>query len=168
MPNGLTLYDLEEDYAALLDTEEVVTSEQEAEFRIALMQSLKSVVEKRERCAQFRAHLIDQQDFASAEIKRLQDRKKRLENAQKRFDGYIQSAMQALDLKKLEALTCVISLRACPDSVEITDDQLVPAKFKTIKTETVISKSEIKKALQSGEDVPGADLKIGGVTLVVR
>ena len=44
--------------------------------------------------------------------------------------------------------------------IDIFDQDLVPAKFKIIETTTTtkIPKDEIKKAIESGEEVPGAKI----------
>jgi hypothetical protein len=44
-------------------------------------------------------------------------------------------------------------------SVEIIDADAIPQQFKTVKTTETINKTEIKKAIESGEIVSGATIK---------
>jgi len=97
--------------------------------------------------------------------------------------------------RKLEGKTCVFSVRACPPSVEVRDEAAIPAEYKTLtitvpataweelvdnvdlderskflaavkKTECSVDKRGIKTAIDSGAEVPGADLAIGKYALV--
>ena len=54
-----------------------------------------------------------------------------------------------------------------PDSVEITDKALIPDELMKIKTVKEPDKAAIKKALESGEAVPGAELITGKVKVVL-
>lgn len=96
---------------------------------------------------------------------------------------------------KLEGHTVTFSIKDCPPSVEIQDEAAVPSDYKAItitmpalkwealldsldleeraamldaveKPKVVVSKMAIKKAIDCGAQVPGADLIIGKKTLV--
>jgi hypothetical protein len=120
---------------------------------------------------------------------------------------YVQSVIESLGTdakgkpKKLEGKTVTFSLRARPASVEITDELLVPAEYKSVvvklplelwqlicdefqndeddpvwqdlkkaceSASCTVSKGAIRQAIEAGLEVPGADLTIGGHTLVVK
>jgi hypothetical protein len=97
--------------------------------------------------------------------------------------------------RKLEGRTVVFSARPCPASVEVRDEAAIPAEYKTLtitvpataweelidgvdiderskflaavkKTECSMDKRGIKTAIDSGAEVPGADLAIGRYALV--
>jgi hypothetical protein len=95
--------------------------------------------------------------------------------------------------RKLEGTIGVLAACAKPASVEITDENSVPDQFRNatvtmplsiwreiveeldeVQTDSVlkvdfsVQRTEIKKAIESGEEVPGADLKMGGLRLEVR
>ena len=76
--------------------------------------------------------------------------------------------MDLAGLKKLEGQTTTLSLRAAPASVLITDHDAVPAEYKEIRTEVVINKDAVKRALKAGRKVPGAGLSAGNSYLVRR
>lgn len=69
--------------------------------------------------------------------------------------------MEKMGVKKIETSNGNISLRKTPESVELIDEEIIPEKFKTTVQLEKISKTDIKKALQEGEEVPGATLKRG-------
>lgn len=201
LPFAPSLYEIEQDLAALLDTEALVTEEQEAEFRGDLAVALEASVEKRDRVGQFLRHCDMQAANCDTEIKRLQERKKSFEAAEGRMRQYVQLVIEGLGPdakgkpKKLEGKAITFSLRACPVSVEIADPGLVPSAYKTVtvtlpmplwqsvlasvpdldrnplhvsKAIETISRTAVKAAIDRGEEVPGADLNIGGYSLVVK
>ena len=88
----------------------------------------------------------------------------RLERIEKRNDKLIdrlkESMKMALEIfgesKKIDTFT--LSLRKSK-SVEIIDSELIPEAYRVVKTTETINKTEIKKAIDSGEIVPGATIK---------
>ena len=94
-----------------------------------------------------------------SEIKRLQGLKTARNNAIKRMKDSVLEAMQIYGIEKVESPTLKLSIRNNPESVNLVNEYQIPDKFKKEKVTVTISKSEIKKALQDGEDVPGATLE---------
>lgn len=74
--------------------------------------------------------------------------------------------MQKLGIPKLETINGVLSLRKS-ESVSIEDEKLIPAEFTTIVQDIKISKTDIKKAIKEGQEVPGATL-IQNMSLQVK
>jgi hypothetical protein len=98
--------------------------------------------------------------------------------------------------KKLDGKTVTFSLRTNPPSVAVTNEDAVPDIYKTItvtlplevwrsivklggefepdlnwatdKGKVNTSKIGIREAIDTGLEVPGADLNIGGHTLVIK
>ena len=71
---AVSLYSLEEQLVALAETVDLVVPEKEEAFLADFQQALSAAVDKRDRVAQFMAHLENQITFAKTEIQRLQDR----------------------------------------------------------------------------------------------
>jgi hypothetical protein len=132
------LYVIEDHLAALIETAELVSPEQEQEFRAEFQIALTAAVEKRDRVAQFLAHLEQQIDFAKFEIDRLRQRKATCERAIARLESYVIETIQNLGTDRkgkyrtLEGKTTTFSLRACPPSVEVTTESAIPAEYKTL------------------------------------
>lgn len=70
---------------------------------------------------------------------------------------YLKNNMQAVGKDKIETVAAKITLKDT-EAVEVTDEQLVPMKYKKIKWE--VSKTEIRDAIKSGETVDGAKMVI--------
>jgi hypothetical protein len=194
------LYVLEDHLAALIETAELVSPEQEQEFRAEFQAALTAAVEKRDRVGQFLAHLEHQIDFARFEIDRLRQRKAACERALARLESYVIETIENLGTdskgkyRALEGKTNTFSLRACPPSVEVTDEAGIPVEYKTLtlklpavtweqlldgldieqraavlglvkNPEFTVDKRSVKAALDGGADVPGASLITGRHTL---
>ena len=132
------LYVIEDQLAALIETAELVSPEQEREFRAEFQAALAAAVEKRDRVGQFLTHLEQQIDFAKFEIDRLRQRKATCERALARLEDYVIGTIENLGTdskgkyRPLEGKTTTFSLRTCPPSVEVTDETAIPAEYKMV------------------------------------
>lgn len=135
------LYAVEEHLAAMIETAELVCPEQEQEFRAEFEIALTTAVEQRDRVGQFLAHLEQQIAFAKSEIERLRERKALCERALERLENYVVETIERLGTdakgryRKLEGTTTTFTLRACPPSVEVTDESIIPSEYKTLVLE---------------------------------
>jgi Siphovirus Gp157 len=201
LPAARPLYDLEAYLAALVDTEEIVPAELEEQFALELHNTLAATVEKRDRVGQFMAHLESQVAFAHAEVARLKTREQFYATVLARMEGYVTRVIESLGLdpkgkrKKLEGTTVTFSLHGCDKRAEVTDELLVPTRYKrvtvTLPAETwelvcdsldldlreqvlgevkspkiEVSTSLVKTDLKADIAVPGA--KLAGGTYLVR
>ena len=191
-----SLYMIEDHLAALIETAELVSAEQEQEFRAEFQAALTAAVDKRDRVGQFLAHLEQQIGFARFEIDRLRQRKATCERALARLENYVIGTIEGLGTDSkgkypgLEGKTTTFSLRACPPSVEVTDESAIPAEYRMLllklpevtwerlldgleieqrsavleqasRPEVSVDKRSIKAAIDGGVDVPGAGLAVG-------
>lgn len=92
-----------------------------------------------------------------AEIKRLQGIKKTRTNAVDRLKTALTNAMIQFDIPEIENATCKINFRKST-TLEITNDAVVPKKYKTQVVTTKIDKNAIKKDIKDGATVKGAQL----------
>lgn len=107
-------------------------------------------------------------DMLDAEIVRLQARKSGAEALEKRLKDYVLTCMQQAGKTKMEYGLFSITIAKNPPNVGIVEGDLIPARFITIKTETVINKTEIIDALKAGEKIPGARLINDRVNLRIK
>lgn len=137
-PSAVTLFELEEHLAALVDTVELVPAEQEAQFLQEFQAALSTTVEKRDRVGHFLAHMESQIALAQSEIARLRERKEAYERVIARVEEYVIRTIEQLGpnakgkYPKLEGKTITFSLRCCPASVEIKDEAAIPMEYKTV------------------------------------
>jgi len=133
-----SLYVIEDQLAALVETAELVSPEQEQEFRAEFRAALTAAVDKRDRVGHFLAHLHQQIDFARFEIDRLRQRKATCERALERLENYVIETIEHLGTdskgkyRTLEGKTTTFSLRGCPPSVEVTNEPAIPAEYKIL------------------------------------
>jgi hypothetical protein len=140
MPNeSLSLYRIEDDLAALLETGAGgISPEFEQEYRSDLAQALQKAVDKRDRVGQFIRYLEDQARFASEEAKRLTERKQLFERAAERMRAYVKWTIESMGLdeqgkwRKLEGRSTTFVLRKLPDILQVDDEAAIPAEFKTL------------------------------------
>lgn len=77
--------------------------------------------------------------------------------------AYLQFHMQALEKKRIETTELVITRRANPPAVVITDEHAIPAKFWITPPppDQRLDKKAIKVAIDAGERVDGAYVEAG-------
>lgn len=103
-----------------------------------------------------------------AEIERLKARKQVIVNRKNSLREYLLHNMQAANINKIERPLFTASLRQGVESVEITEQSLLPDEFVSVEVVTKPDKNAIKAALKSGQDVPGAALVRGKATIVIK
>ena len=163
--NELTLYGISKEMIAMEELWEMAIDEETGEVKdAALLEELQQGIETTlmEKSADIVKYYKNRDSLIESidkEIKRLQELKKIGEKKQDSFKNYIKMCMEKMGVKKIETSNGNISLRKTPESVELIDEEIIPEKFKTTVQLEKISKTDIKKALQEGEEVPGATLK---------
>jgi hypothetical protein len=186
LARAFTLFQIEESLALLAESaeEEGLTPEIEA----ALTAYLEGAVEKRDRVAEFIHFCEAMAELAKAEVKRLQARQKHFEATAERVSGMV--------LRVLEGRTNTLKKRKCPPSVNVTDEQKIPAEYKRVtvtlplpqwqellartpeefrnsvlsgvrKQEITLELDAIKQALNLEKAVEGADLTLNRFKLQV-
>ena len=95
-------------------------------------------------------------DIIDLEIKRLQSLKKARNNAIERLKGAISQAMTTFEIDKIETPLNKITFRNSK-SVNIIDVEMLPNTCVIIERKP-ISKTEIRKLIENGIEVSGAEL----------
>lgn len=107
-------------------------------------------------------------DALKEESKRLLERSKATENRISSMKSYVASSLETAGKKSIKAGIHQVTIRAPSKSVEITDASAIPPEF--VEYDTVIKpdKLAIKHKIESGVDVPGAVIKIGKPSLLIK
>jgi phage host-nuclease inhibitor protein Gam len=105
-------------------------------------------------------------DALKAQKDQLSERQERFKRRGEAMRSLAFRLMDAAKTRKMELPEATLSIRATPQSVQITDENAVPDAY--TKTVRHIDKTAVKDALKAGEPVPGAVLTNGGDTLSVR
>lgn len=168
----LTLYGITKEIQTLEELWEMAIDEETGEIKdSSILEELQSDIEVilQEKAASLvkyckaRDCFIDNVD---QEIKKLQALKKAATNKQDNFKKYIKMCMKKMELPKIETPNGTLALRKT-ESISIDDEKLIPAEFTTIVPEVKISKTDIKKAIKGGIEVPGATL-VKGMNLQIK
>lgn len=167
-----TLLDIEQELVSLFDTIVLCheNNEQPSEELLVLVQEwVNTSLQKRDRCAQFIRHVEYQQETIQAEIGRLIAKKSRIAKAQEGFERYCINVLDSIGKTKLEGEIYALAIRKNPPKVEITDEKAIPIQYLRLPAPPPPQpdKTEIKKALLAGKEVPGAEL-IHGRRLEVK
>lgn len=192
MQKALTLYEIEDQLAALVNCDGAVPDEQLGEYLEELAKATETAVNKRDNVIRFMRHLDLQMSNVDTEIVRLSALKASYESGKKRVEKYVVSVLEQLPepkrgARKLEGTVGVLSLAKNPDKVEIMEPESIPNEFQDvtvvmsadkwlslatdIETKKVTfspRRSDIKAAIQSGREVVGADIAYGDNRLVVK
>lgn len=102
-----------------------------------------------------------------ATIEKFQARKSRFDARIEFLRATIEQAMVIGELRKVDLPEVTLSLGARAANVVITDETMIPAKFWK-PLDAVLDKTALKQALKDKQDVPGATLGNGTLSLTVR
>lgn len=146
-----TLYDIKDRYSELLsldlpedaiaDTLEAIEGELEV---------------KADKICHVIANIDSDCEAIDAEIKRLQARKKVLDNRKESLKDYLRTNMAAMDMKKIQTPLFTINRVAGRAMAVITDESKIPQQFQ--KVSVSIDKTLLLNALKEGKAVEGAEL----------
>jgi Siphovirus Gp157 len=155
-----TLYQIEDDLLAALDTIEIVGDDgpAKAELEEHIARLIAAEITKVDGISRMLAHFEDQAELAAKEIKRLQDRKRTFERSYERLESCAKFAMEVAGKTKLEGTTSTLTLHKSPASVFVYNFDQVPAEYFTVKIERWVDKEKVKRAFKAGIEVPGAEL----------
>jgi len=135
--------------------------EADGEITPDVEESLKINAENFETKARGYIWMIKKLESENVTISNELERLKRIEKRNdKLIDRLKESMKMALEIfgesQKVDTFT--LSLRKSK-SIEIIDAELVPEAYRVVKTTETINKTELKKAIESGINVPGATIK---------
>lgn len=105
-------------------------------------------------------------EVIKTEIKRLQDLKKLKENKIENLKKYTKECLEEADIKKLSTSLGNISIRKLPGSVEVLEEDSIPAEYKKEVVTVTVDKKSILADLKEGVVVPGVTLKTGTSLLI--
>ena len=94
-----------------------------------------------------------------AEIKRLMDLKSSHDRKVASVDKQIDYLLKLFKIEKMQTEINELSYRKS-EAVVLTDEAVIPAEYKKEKMTISIDKTEIKKALKAGTEVPGAVIEV--------
>jgi len=157
---NISLYNISEEIYALqemliADGGELTEDHEELEEKVKSLLTLKT-----DSCVEFVAYEEDMIKLAKEKKKQIDEFVKIKQKGIERFKEYVASCMDKLETKEIKGTIYHVKERKPSQVLIIADVNLVPAHFLTVKTETVIDKAGLKKAIKE------SGLKIKGIELV--
>jgi hypothetical protein len=158
---NLSLYEITEEMEELGNSLLNGEITEDFEEKEKMLQEL--LIHKTDSIVFWRQKQIDFHDSIDKRIKELTQLKSKVATTIDRFDNYVISCMNKLEIKKLEGKFDKITLPKPRKAVYILNKDKIPPKYKVEKIIHQIntSKTKIKKAIESGEIVEGAELRDG-------
>ncbi len=133
------------------------TGEVDGEALAAYAEYTTAAAEKLEGTACYCRELKAEAEAIKAEEERLAKRRKALENKSERLKNYMMPALEAMGGKVKGVMASVRIGKS--QAVTVFDIDALPDAFKHVKTTIDPDKVALKKALKSGEVIPGAALE---------
>lgn len=157
------LYEIANDYARLMDSDFEV--DEIADTLEAIEGELTDKIE------QLLAICKNETGYAERlkeEAKVLNERATVINNKVEHINSYIASSLEIMGMKKIRAGIHQVTIRAPSESVEITDAGALPPEYVEYETVIKADKLSIKHQLKAGKSIPGANIKIGKPTLIIK
>lgn len=146
----LSLYNITSAFPALMENEEIDEEDRKKikeELTLLLQQKSQNIIG-------YTRNIELTIDAMKNEEKRISEQRKALENRITKFKEYIKECMQTNGILKVETELGSLSIAKCPISVEIIEEDKVPAEYKQ-KIETIkIDKKAISDNFKATGEVP--------------
>jgi hypothetical protein len=164
----LALYELSHSYLQALEAFTDPETDLPAEVVADTLEAIEGELQdKAVNVAKFMRNLEAFAEAIKAAEEQMARRRKAIENRARWIKDYLKSNMEACGITKIDSPWFCLAIQKNPAAVDILDESAVPAGFRQEIVTVKIDKAAIKKAIESGEDVPGAMLT-RGTRLVIR
>ena len=157
------LYQIANDFAKLTDSD--MSPEMIADTLDGIEWELEAKVEQI--LAVCKNELADAEALKE-EARRLIERAKASENRVVSLKEYVARSLETAGKKSMKAGLHQVTVRAPSKSVEITDVNAIPPDFVEYETTIKPDKLAIKHQIEAGIDIPGAQLKVGKPSLIIK
>jgi hypothetical protein len=138
-PNSCTLYELEDNLQALVNSIDLAEEPSARELILEeIGEALRKTAEKRDVVVAFLRHCEMQRRFADAEIDRIQKRKASIARLQEEFEAHLVCVVERYakpdrrGVQRLEGNFSSLRIQKNPDSVLVTDVGAIPLAFKQV------------------------------------
>lgn len=126
-----------------------------------------SLKEKVDNVCRVLANLAGEAARYKVEEQRLSARRKAVENKHEALRDWVRQSMRALDVKSIKTDLHSISIGAGVEQVVVNDESKIPDDYWRVKKD--VDKSKIMENYkQTGEVVPGVDVRRGEPRLLIR
>lgn len=160
---GMSLYEIDTRISAIIENMFATVDENgeiSEEIDLSELEELQEARQvKLENIALYIKNLAVEASAIKEEENTLKDRRKRLESKCERLEAILINAMKQDGNKKITSPRFEAVLRD-NKKTEIRDASLIPEEFLNVKVEKTPDKTAIKKAIEAGQEVAGAEIII--------
>jgi len=107
-------------------------------------------------------------DAIQAQIDRLSERKRILQNRKDSLKEYLRTNMEASGITKITHPLFTITLGKGKPIVVIDEEAQIPDEYMNTKVTTTPMKAEIAKAIKEGKEIPGAHSETGKSSISIK
>lgn len=156
------LHNISKDYLGFLE------SDLDAEQLNECLSSIEDAFEDKANNILALVNTLDSDTSAiDVEIKRLQERKKAINNNKDSLKEYLRYNMEQTGINKISCPLFTVTLGKPTKKVEVVDLDLIPDEYVTIESEVKPNLTELKKAMKEN-DIPGAVMVEGKSRLLIK
>ena len=153
----MNLYELKENYMRVLEL--IENGEEGLEDTL---ESINDTIElKADGYARMIRNLEGNVTALKAEIDRMTDRKKSIENNIERLKENLKNAMIETGKEKIKTDLFNIKVADNPYAVNVIDETLIPEKYFKVEIIRKLDKLSLRDAIKNGEEIQGAELTQG-------
>jgi hypothetical protein len=133
------------------------------EGETSLLEAMEAAMDEIDECDVIEIGLVEK-------IKAFDARKKQIGDRRDRLRALIEQAMVATDQKSLKLKTATLALASRPPQLVVSNDADIPGRFwvEQERPAPKLDKKALAAALKENEQIPGAALDNGTVSLTVR
>lgn len=150
----MTLYEMSNEYRSIKDRLEVDPDTGEILNLDLLEQMEGQIYDKTEAVAIFIKELKAESEMIAAEEKALKERKESKIKKAESLTRYLGNMMTMNAMPSFETSKVKVSSRKS-EAVVVAENAEIPEKYLVTKTEVKPDKTALKKAIKSGEEIPG-------------
>lgn len=152
----MKLYEITNEYLSALDN--AVIDEETGEILPPFQNLQESFNEKAIAVSMYFSGLDAEAEAIKKAEEMMRKRRKAIEDRAEGLRKYLRDNMKVCGISEIKCEYFCIKLKQNRASVDDYEPDLVPDKFKNVKTTYVVDKEAIRKAIEAGEEVPGARL----------
>lgn len=158
-------YQITAGFPSLMENEEITEEDKkkiEDELKILLQKKSKSIIG-------YTKNIELTINAMKEEEKRMANDRKALENKLNRFKEYVKECMENNDIKKIQTDLGALSIARSKASVEVTNEEIIPAEYKQeIKTVNINKNKILSNFTETGEVPDGVIIHTDNTYLKIK
>lgn len=162
------LYDIGKQYQELMALAETADEDMAVAVRDTMQAIEGEFEDKGKAIAMITLNIDGDLDAIQAQIDRLTERKRIINNRKESFKEYLRTNMEAAGISKISHPLFTITLSKGKPVVVIDSEKDLPDEFVRTKVESTPNKAEIAKAIKRGVKVAGAHSEIGKSSISIN